>query len=123
MTLNGWIEFLQDYGLLLSGGSSGGPDQFGVSKAVWCFIWSLDFVSDELVRAEGAQHLSFVGFMEALCRVPMFIKLIEDNMLASYSLGAMSDANFQARRREEISHALMQRSVNAHLARLLNVAG
>lgn len=97
MNLEGWIGLLEDCDLLRSGDSTVGPEQFGIKQATCCFLWSQDFVSDELSRPEATQHLSFVGFIEAICRVPMFMQLIHENELALYSLNSMDEAEKKVR--------------------------
>ena len=84
MNLDGWLGLLEDSELLHSDEGSGNAGQIGMEEATWCFIWSQDFVSDEVARVDALQQLSFVGFMEALCRVTMFIKLPDKQSMAVY---------------------------------------
>ena len=93
MNLDGWLGLLEDSDLLHSDEGSGHAGQIGMEEATWCFIWSQDFVADEVARADALQQISFVGFMEALCRVTMFIKLPDKQSMAVYQVRLLLGAS------------------------------
>ena len=66
--------------------------RFTRKEAVLCFQWSQPFVTDEIKRREKQQHLSFLDFCEALCRVITFKPLPTQEMLKAHS--ARSCAHF-----------------------------
>lgn len=73
MTLCGWLDLLDDCHLITWERNIEAP--LRVEEAKWCYIWSQDLVSDHSLRERAAQQLTFVGFMEALCRIILFVRL------------------------------------------------
>jgi len=85
MNLDGWLGLLEDCGILHSDETPQDAGHIGMDEATWCFIWSQDFVSDEVARADAQQQITFVGFMEALCRVVGFVRLPDKQSIAAYN--------------------------------------
>ncbi|KAL1525016.1 hypothetical protein AB1Y20_019891 [Prymnesium parvum] len=106
MNLEGWLELLESCNLLDSEDNKTGPGLLDMDEATWCFIWSQDFVSDEVLRARAMQQLTFVGFMEALCRITMFIRLPDESSFAAYSASSIEDLYVKVANSAEEGEAL-----------------
>lgn len=77
LSLEEWFSLLDDARLL--------DDDFTRRSAVLCFVWSQPFVTDEIKRREKMQHLSYVDFLEAMCRILSFKPLPTSELLKQHS--------------------------------------
>jgi len=91
MNLDGFLGLLEDCGVLHSDDTPQTAGQIGMDEAGWAFIWSQDFVSDEVARGDALQQINFVSFMEALCRVTMFVRLPDKQSIAAYNVGSIEE--------------------------------
>lgn len=67
MSLPGWLLFLRSYGLITS--------QFSNVEAKFCFHSSKLLVIDDVNQKDRARMITFVEFLEALCRITDIIFL------------------------------------------------
>jgi len=87
-----WLGFLDDCGFLKSSDAhSNVGHEMDLDDAVLCFVWSQDFVSDEIRRSQSLQTLSFVGFLEAIARLTLFIQLPTRADLESHNLSTLEE--------------------------------
>uniref|UniRef100_A0A7S3AQD0 Uncharacterized protein n=1 Tax=Haptolina ericina TaxID=156174 RepID=A0A7S3AQD0_9EUKA len=90
MDLDSWLGFLDDCGILTPDDDEDN-DELGPAQATWCFVWSQDFVTDEILRGHSQQVINFVGFVEALARLTCFIRLPDKQSLASYNMSSFEE--------------------------------
>ena len=102
LSLDEWLTMLDDAGLI--------DDDLTRQRAILCFVWSQPCVTDEVRRREKMQHLSYIDFCEALCRILAFKPLPSNELLRTYN--AKSAAHFfeQVERGEHEGAAQMRRA-------------
>ena len=91
LSMDEWFTMLED-AQLIDEPVDGKPAGFDRRAAVFCFLWSSTFVTDEVKRREKMQNLNFVDFIEALARVCTFKGLPSSELLKTW--GARSCAHF-----------------------------
>jgi len=111
MELNDWLDFLTDCGLLENSNRSPIGHEILFEEATWIFLWSQDFVSDEISRSEHLQHLSFVGFIEAVVRLVCFVQLPARPELAFFNCNTIEELYARVYREHEVEKAALCGSV------------
>ena len=93
MDLDDWLDFLADCKLLTTNEKSTrvGHELEAAHEATWIFCWSQELVSDEIRRTGQLQHMTYIGFLEGLCRLLCFVQLPTAEEMEAYGCASIEE--------------------------------